>query len=114
MSYDNINMRIIKPYKEFYNTAIRVVFQFGLAHLNTVSASDFVDAVQYHMPKTWKPMLKVPAGALFEWTTAVLCKLKRPLIITDFFDGLINQMMQYWDAEIIQKSNGFKRAKVEQ
>ncbi len=113
MGYEEINLRVIKPFKQFYNELVGTALKYGVFNLHTVNSADFVDAAAHAMKTAWKPSLKVPTEAFLE-----LCKSEAAAAkskdISLFFENLKYRLQEVWDAEIIQKSNDFKKAKVEQ
>ena len=69
MGGEDINVRLIKPFKEFYNQLISIALKYGIFNIHTVSPSDFVEAAGHSLKRLWKPCLKVPTEAFYE-----LCK----------------------------------------
>ena len=57
MPYDNINLRVIKPSKSFYNDLIQIALKFGLSHLSSVTLMDFINALKHNMGQSWNPGL---------------------------------------------------------
>ena len=113
MGYDNISFRVIKPYKEFYNELISVALKYGIGNLQTVTVSDFIDAIRHSFGSLWKAELEEPAKAFYNW-----CKSESEFDnnkgTPGWFENVKYKMSQVWEAEIIQKSNDFKKAKREQ
>ena len=113
MAYDNINLRIIKPYKQLYNILISIILTFGIDNLGTLNQTDYVDAVQHKISTIWKPILKQPVEAFYECCRGIAIKRNKQGL-PEFFQLVNCKMMQLWDTEIVQQSNNFKKAKVEQ
>ncbi len=113
MMYDNINLRVIKPYKQLYNMLIAVILEFGLENIATVSFSDYMDAVKHHIGSMWKPNLKRPVETFYECCRSLAAK-KKTAVVSEFFEALHCTLMQLWEGEIVQRSNSFKRAKTEE
>ena len=112
MPVDDISMRVIKPYKQFYNTLINVALKFDLNHLSTVTTMDYINAVQYQMAQNWNESLHGPAEYFFA------CCKKYSKDVKDkgigrFFEVLRGKLIQTWNLEVILKSESFKRAKLE-
>ena len=112
MGGEDINIRVIKPFKQFYNELVSTAFKYGIYSLHTVNPSDFVDAVAHALKGAWKPSLKVPTETFYE-----LCKTEaadaKNREVSHLLESLKYGMQEIWHAEIIQKSNDFKKAKLE-
>ncbi len=112
MIYDNINLRVIKPYKKFYSLLLRVALKFGLGYLPTVNSSDYVNAVQSHVGTAWRPTLKVPVEFFCECCKGLVKEMKTKGV-SEFFEFLRGKLLQVWEMEVVQRSGTFKKAKVE-
>lgn len=112
MGYEDTNIRVIRPFKELYSEMVATALKYGLGNLHTVNPGDFVEAVAHGMGALWKSCLKGPAEAFYEIckAEAVAAKGKDPSF---FFENLRYRLQEIWDAEIIQRSNDFKRAKID-
>ena len=113
MLYDNINLRVIKPYKLVYNALISVVLRFGLDNFVTVTQSYYLEIVQHHLGKLWKQELQVPTEAFYEWCQLTLKAKKKKQGVVEFFENLYVRINQMWNIDIIERSTSFKRAKVD-
>ena len=51
----NINLRIIKPSKQFYNKLMGICLKFGVESLCQVHFSDFLECVKNHFAQQWNP-----------------------------------------------------------
>ena len=111
MPYDNLNMRVIKPYKPFYSSLIGLALTYGLDNLHTVARGDFVDAAQHRLNAIWKSSLQEPTEAFFDWCLSK--SPSKPASRLEFFESVRAKMLLHWNTEIVQRSNGFKKAKVE-
>ena len=111
MPYDNLNMRVIKPYKPFYSSLISLVLIYGVQNLHTVARCDFVEAAQHRLGALWKPTLQEPTEAFFDWCLPK--SVGRVASRLEFFEAVRSKMLIHWNAEIVLRSNGFKKAKIE-
>lgn len=69
MGGSDLNIRILKPYKKFYNLMMSTVLKYGFKNLVTVDSEDFVEAVHHSMKKEWREDLRAAVIAFYE-----LCK----------------------------------------
>jgi hypothetical protein len=109
---EDIGVRVIKPYKRFYEALMSVALRYGLDNLHTLNVSDFRDAVQHFTKSYWKPSLSAPAEAFFDCLRLEKSKLPPPES-SELFENLHARLGRMWDAEIIARSNDFKKAKIE-
>lgn len=116
MTYDNVNLRVIKPYKELYNTLISTTLRFGLSDFVTVSLEDYIDAAQHYSETTiWTPELRPPAEAFYECCREVALRMgsKRQILVPEFFRRLHGELMLMWEAEVVKPACCFRRARLE-
>eukprot|EP00831_Metopus_contortus_P050419 TRINITY_DN4239_c0_g2_i2.p1 TRINITY_DN4239_c0_g2~~TRINITY_DN4239_c0_g2_i2.p1 ORF type:complete len:191 (-),score=21.81 TRINITY_DN4239_c0_g2_i2:23-595(-) len=113
MGSEKISLRIIKPFKEFYTELISVALRYGIQNLPNLESSDFVDAAEHLLKSIWKPALKGPTEAFFEWVKEeVLSGDNRDS--SELFDHLKYQLLRAWDIDVINKSSEFKKIKLAQ
>lgn len=108
-----LNVRIIKPYKQLYNGLIRVCLMFGILNLQTVNSGDFVDAAKSCLGTIWKADYAGPAEAFFSLCKTEVFRFEGKNGMEKFFEGIKCKLIQYWNAQIIEKSNGFKKLKID-
>lgn len=102
----NLVIRVIKPFTEFYNQLISIVLRYGIRNFQSVSSSDFIDAVENSFKNLWRPSLTRPTMAFYDW-----CKKEGNLEVGELFENLKYDMLQLWETEIINTANHFKRMK---
>ncbi len=113
MGFENVNMRVIKPYKQFYDELVAVVLRYGVRNLPTVTMEDFVDAAQHSMGSAWQKTLKEPAEAFYGWCKAAAMGMDRKSDLSGWFEAVKCRMAQVWEVDVIQKASDFKKAKME-
>ena len=66
---DKINIRVIMPYSEYYNTLISVVSRFGLVNFLTVNIEDYIKVSKKLLTKIWRSELEAPTKSFYKWVT---------------------------------------------
>ncbi len=112
MGEEEITLRVLKPFKRFYTALISTALKYGIHSLHTVNPTDFVDAVAHSMKGVWTAALKIPAGAFYEICKSEAAK-EGNRDVSLLFENIRHRMEELWGTDIIQKSNDFKRAKLE-
>ena len=110
--YDNINLRVIKPHKQFYRLLLRVALKFGLLYFSTVNKADYLNAVQHHIGAEWSSMLRAPVEFFFDCCKGLVKELQSKGT-SEFFEMLRGKLMEMWEMDVIQKSGTFKKGKAE-
>ncbi len=110
MSPESANLRVIKPYKRFYNILMSILLKFGIPNLLYVSVADIVEALQHTISDIWRPELSQPAETFCGWCKYLL--MKKPTCGTaEFFENLKCQMLQAWDSEVVFRASAFHKHK---
>eukprot|EP00826_Nyctotherus_ovalis_P037400 TRINITY_DN3406_c0_g1_i12.p1 TRINITY_DN3406_c0_g1~~TRINITY_DN3406_c0_g1_i12.p1 ORF type:complete len:435 (+),score=81.72 TRINITY_DN3406_c0_g1_i12:201-1505(+) len=109
MLYNNINMRLVRPFKPVYSLFMRVALIFGVHLLDTVDFKDFASAVRSHMGAAWRPEL-VPAARLFLKVSQSLKGVARRRDLLSFMERVKDELMKKWQTEIVRKSFTFTQA----
>jgi len=112
MGEEEINLRVIKPYKGFYTELMRTVLKYGIQLIHTVNPIDFIDAVAHSMKDRWSASLKGPTEVFYEICKAEAIK-EGPKDASILFENVRQKMEELWEADIIARSNNFKKAKLE-
>jgi hypothetical protein len=86
---------------------------FGIFNLPTVNSSDFVDAAKCALGPIWKPELTRPTESFYSICKSEVIKNSGKSEIETVFEGIKYKLLQCWNAQIIEKSNGFKKVKVD-
>lgn len=108
MGDNDLNIRILKPYKNFYNLMMSTVLKYGLKNLVTVDPEDFVEAVHHSMKKGWRGDLRAAVIAFYE-----LCKAEANKEESLAFENVRYNMKELWQKQIIRRSIRFKKTKLE-
>jgi len=109
MRENDLNIRILKPYSKFYKLVMSTVLKYGLKNLSSVDSEDFIAAVHHSMKKTWREDLRNPVIAFYE-----LCKAESTKEESLAFENVRHKMRQIWETQIIERSNKFEKAKLDQ
>ena len=112
MGEEDINLRVLKPFKRFYNQMIATAFKYGVGSIHTVNKEDFVDAVAHSMKDVWTEELRGPAGAFYDILKEEAAKAENR-DVSQLFESIRHRMQELWQEDIIERSNSFKKAKVE-
>eukprot|EP00826_Nyctotherus_ovalis_P028616 TRINITY_DN2258_c0_g3_i1.p1 TRINITY_DN2258_c0_g3~~TRINITY_DN2258_c0_g3_i1.p1 ORF type:complete len:272 (-),score=39.24 TRINITY_DN2258_c0_g3_i1:184-999(-) len=109
--YEDVSLRIIKPYEQFYSVLVQTLLKFGISYLWTVTTKDFCSAVKNQLNEEWQPELNTPIEFFLNCSKKIASQ-------TDsggkkFFENLRMRMMMTWEKEIVQKSISLKKPKLE-
>lgn len=107
MGDEDITIRVLKPFKSFYNLAMSIALKYGLRNLYSVNPDDYIDALKYYMKSQWRTELIVPGKKFFE-----LCKNDVRESYEYIFNDIKGKIKKLWDTEIIKKSLSFKKMKI--
>jgi hypothetical protein len=110
---DKMNVRIIKPAKEFYNQLIALCLKYGVFDLNFVSAADFVEAAKHSLNNQWSEKLKIPTEHFYKLCVEEAEKCTSVKSEDEFFEKLKCRLLHDWNKEILDKSHNFKRKKLD-
>ena len=101
-----MNVRVIKPYKQFYNELMTICLKYGVFDLRMVSSSDFLDAAKSVLGKQWKDRLEVPAERFFQICVQeeLKCTSKK---LEDFFERVKCRMLEEWNKEVVNNACKF-------
>ncbi len=114
MGLEDVSLRVIKPYKQFYDELVAVALRYGVANLPSVDVADFVDAAQHSMGSLWQKALREPTEAFYAWCTAEAAAVGGKGELAGWFEGVKCRMAQAWEADVIQRASDFRKAKKEQ
>lgn len=109
MLYNNINMRLVRPFRPVYSVFMRVALIFGVDLLDTVDFKDFASAVRSQLGPAWRPEL-VPAVRLFLKVGQSLKNVARKKGLLSFMERVREELMRKWQTEIVSKSFTFTQA----
>ena len=105
------SLRIIKPFKYFYNQLITLCLKYRIFDLHMVSCEDFVDAAKHMLGDVWKDSLLEPTKYFYNLCVAEEKKCTSHSEPT-FFENVKCQLLQDWNSVIIEKAQQFKRTKI--
>ena len=108
MGDEDISIRVLKPYKKFYNIAMSTILKYGLDSMTTLDPEDYVEALKHSMKDLWREQLKGPGISFYTW-----CKQQVINNNSKVFDDIRLKMKEAWKFEVIKKSSSFKRAKLD-
>ena len=106
------HLRIVKPYRVFYNALVSVLLKFGLANFLTVDLADLMAASENSLKEIWRPELKVPVKAFYGWCRFLVEK-KAQWGIVDFFENLRCQMFKEWETNVVVKAESFQKIQLD-
>ena len=107
--HENVNIRIIKPDRQFYNTLIQIGLKFGLGYLSHVDIKDYISAVQHQIGKRWSLGLVKPIEFFFDTCRNLESELKEHGVMS-FFKALKAYLMKAWNIWIVKNARIFKKA----
>ena len=109
---EEVNIRILKPFKKFYNMAMKVVLTYGFKNLLSVNQEDFIEVLEEFLKDIWTPNLKRPAEIFLHWCRDVLFKSSNANQAL-LFEQVKYKIEEAWIKTIIMKAKVFKRVKVD-
>lgn len=112
MKEDKMNVRIIKPAKEFYNELMTLCLKYGVFDLSFVNCSDFVDAAKHSLNKQWSENLRIPAEHFYKLCVEEAENCSVTKTEDEFFEKVKCRLLHDWNKEILDKTHSFKRKKL--
>lgn len=89
---------------------IGIIFKYGISQIHTVDPSDFVEALEHSMGEDWMLTLIKPAETFYNLCKTEIAKEQDTVLL---LENIRYSMLSLWEIEIIQKSNCFKKFKLE-
>jgi len=105
-----INLRFIKPSKEFYNRLMSLWLKFDTKQISNISSQDYLDVVKNTLGETWDSNLTKPTENFFNTVKYEWIKIRTysgsddSISLPLFFDRVKCSLLKLWNTEVIAKS----------